>query len=46
MTNGPPLTDAGIERLREQMRAQQVDITNFLERRGVDVSPWENHPND
>lgn len=36
-----PLTDAEIDRLREEMEDQRDEIRAYLEEQGVDVSSWE-----
>jgi len=36
-----PMTDEEIEELRDGLAEQQDEIRDYLESRGVDVSPWE-----
>lgn len=36
-----PVTDAELEELREEMRAQRSEIRADLAEQGVDVSGWE-----
>lgn len=41
-----PMSDEEIEALRREMAEQRFDILDWLERKGVDTSNWDTHPND